>query len=110
MSTLHYLLSYSVKPQTGYDAEKADKVRNKIGRITESGWNKLENVETTFKGSFFTIEISEEQKKKKAVKFVEEQFLPILKEFDAGKYDVKIECAMMISEVEQSFVFTVHAP
>lgn len=110
MFTFQYLLSYSVKPQHSWDdthKEKADNVRNKIARITEKGWTKLEDIETTFKGSFDAQAISEEQRKAAAIKFVESRFIEILQSYKATRSEVKIDCAMMISEVKESFKFTI---
>ncbi|KJF86537.1 hypothetical protein [Photobacterium phosphoreum] len=109
MTLCFYLLTYSVNPFTNLDSdkEKANKVRAKIADISHNDWNKSENVETTFKGSFIVNGITREQKEAASKDFVKEQFVHILREYDASCYDVKIECEMMISEIYSSFSFDV---
>ncbi|WP_337241751.1 hypothetical protein [Proteus faecis] len=107
MSSDYFLLTYSVKAQTGYesDIKKAEKVRNDIAKITE--WDKSENNETTFMGVISANGVTEESRKNFAKKEVESKFLEILKEHDASKYDVIIYCSMMIESAARYFEFEI---
>ncbi|KLV09616.1 hypothetical protein ABT56_00595 [Photobacterium aquae] len=111
MSYVQYLLSYSVKPCTDYecDREKANKVRSKIANITELGWFKSQNVETTFTGNFFMAEeyLTNDEKIAESKKFVRSEFIRILRECEASKYDVRIECEMMVDKIGKSFSFSI---
>ena len=110
MAKYHYLLTYSVKPayQIASDIEKADKVRSKIADISDNEWEKSKEVETTFSGSFDVYgAMTETAKKNESIKFVKDKFVPILKLYSASKSDVKIPCVMMVSEINESFSFTV---
>lgn len=109
MSKFNFLLSYSVKPnhESTYGKDKGDKVRKKIEDISKKGWNKLENVETTFKGFFEAEAFSDEMKKKKAMEFVNSTFVEVLEHFNAKEHEVEIECSMMISTVTECFEFTI---
>ncbi|MEX5410420.1 hypothetical protein [Atlantibacter hermannii] len=102
-----FLLTYSVEAQTSYDQdiEKANKVRRDIADLDI--WEKIGEVETTFKGRMNISGATESEKKKSAKKVVEEQFLPILRERKAGSYDVKIHCALMTGNIEKPFDFTI---
>lgn len=107
MSADYFLLTYSVKAQTGYerDIKKAEKVRNDIAKITE--WNKSENNETTFMGIISVNGATEESRQNSAKKEVESKFLEILKEHEASKYSVIIYCSMMIESADRYFEFEI---
>lgn len=109
MSYYHFLLTYSVKaqyPDIEDDVKKANKVRDKISDISQ--WDKLENVETTFKGDIYLYDSDSIQaKKNNAVKEVKNKFLPILKECQSEKLDVRIDCAMIVDSLGECLIFKV---
>ncbi|ELT7225602.1 hypothetical protein [Vibrio metoecus] len=109
MSNYNFLITYSVKalfPQYEDDVKKANKVRDKISEISE--WDKLENIETTFKGDIYLYDSDSLQtKKNKAVKEVKDKFLSILKECQSGRLDVRIDCAMIVDGLGECFIFEV---
>ncbi|EHK4786560.1 TPA: hypothetical protein NJ546_004447 [Vibrio parahaemolyticus] len=109
MSNCHFLLTYSVKAQYPIledDVKKANKVRDKIADISQ--WDKLENVETTFKGSIYLYDFDSIQTKKNdAVKEIKNNFLPILKECQSGRLDVRIDCAMLVDGLGECLMFEV---
>lgn len=109
MSEHQFLLTYSVNtcfPNLNDDVIKSDKVRAEIANI--SYWEKLQEVETTFKGSFdLPNYASENEKRKESEKQVREKFISILKKNKAISLDVNIQCCMMVNGAGEAFEFKV---
>jgi hypothetical protein len=103
----YFLLTYSVKAVTSQDGdiEKASYVRDDIGAL--KCWVKVDHVETTFAGMAEISGMSDEAKKKCAIKEVEKQFVPVLKQHDATHWNVRIYCAMMVGSIKVPFEFFV---
>ena len=103
----NFILTYSVKAQSilDDDKEKAAKVRDEIAEL--DCWTKSNEVETTFSGREYISGMTESDRKASARKVVVEQFLPILKKYEAKSYDVKIYCAMMCEKIDPPFEFII---
>ncbi len=115
-SLADYLLTYSIKtskfritPREKEEAQKKAKaVRDAIADIDHLDWEKVEDVETTFKGSFLMETISPPMKRLKAEEIVTNKFKSILKQEDASHYWVSITCQMMVEDAGESFSFVVY--
>ncbi|QUX96543.1 hypothetical protein C0J08_14550 [Marinomonas sp. CT5] len=113
MAQHNFLLTYSVDAKTKIGRDKADKVRGEIAKIEK--WNKLTNVETTFKGSVTVAETSSgllrgilpERIKNMAITAVKNEFMTILVVNQAEEADVIIHCAMMVTGAGEAFEFEV---
>lgn len=103
----NFLLTYSVQAQGNLDSNKdtASNVRDEIARL--NCWDKLDEVETTFTGKIDVSGSSDSERKKSAIRAVEEQFQPFLKKHHASSRNVKIFCAMMLDNVDIPFDFTI---
>lgn len=103
----NFLLTYSVKAQDYLESnkEKASKVRDEIAEL--NCWDKLDEVETTFRGEINASGSLDSERKKSAIRAVEEQFQPVLKKHHASSHKVKIFCAMMLDNVDIPFYFTI---
>ncbi len=105
-----FLLTYSVRAQYPHieaDVDKADKVRNDIAKLDAYNWEKLNDVETTFKGSMYLHQGTTTGKRKGAETQVNDMFIPILKDRESGSLDVVINCAIMVDGLGEAITFDV---
>lgn len=118
----YFMLTYTVSNVgQDWDEHKADSVRDDIRDLTwegllnfeESyhapfyGWEKLNTVDTTIKGSILVGDGWDDDKQKTAKKAVTKLFTKFLKDHQAKASTTVIQCAMLISGAGDSFEFEV---
>ncbi|EPJ6996780.1 hypothetical protein LB169_002308 [Acinetobacter baumannii] len=73
MAKYTFLMTYSVSPFRSNYEQTADVIRSRIARLDGShGWTKLEEVETTFKGTLTLFDPTQEGKRNEAEKEIKE--------------------------------------
>jgi len=116
------MLTYTVS-NIGHDRDehKADSVRDDIRDLTWEklldfegsyhgpfyGWEKLDTVDTTIKGSISVGDGWDDEKQKIAIKAITRLFTKFLKDHQARATTTVIYCAMLISDAGESFEFEV---
>lgn len=120
----YFLLTYSVNDigNTGLSKIKTDSVRTDIGALKDLSeleqlsdkvhnpflsWEKINNVETTFKGLMRTKAGSPEQMKQDAIAKISAVFQEILQEHNARAKTTVIHCGLMTESLPDAIEFQV---
>lgn len=108
MSHYDFLFTYSVSPIGDEDKEIkiADKVRKKIAEIEKDGWQKLDDVETTFTGKVNLQNTTLKGKRDEAEEIVKDALREVIDYYDAY-HDTWVSVALMINGLGEYVSFRI---
>ncbi|ATP49857.1 hypothetical protein ACF8Q9_08470 [Pseudomonas sp. TYF_15] len=107
MASHSFLLTYSVSPYTETDRQhqnQAVRLRQKLNRIEIEEWNKLETVETAFKGVVHLSETTITQKRNEAEDIAWNQIKEVMESLGAYK-DTTVHVVMMVQGLGEIIEF-----